>query len=152
MGPINNHANSLMSDEIIALDSDIDDGRIIFQSIIYVLLDLTQIELKQMSFVRQEDSHQAHIVLGGFMASQSENRKDTDLPEPFVNSDEDLSDLECFISIKDLLLKGGDYKRRVEFILDQFQKASVEASGPTGGGVSKFPKPGRQLGLKKNKR
>jgi len=69
--------------------------------------------------------------------------------EPFVRDDEELSDLDCFISIDQLLARGGDERRRVEFILRQFNKhttsegpakptvvrpATRDRAGGTGGG------------------
>ena len=47
----------------------------------------------------------------------------------FYHSDEELSELECFTSIQQLLARGGDDRRRAEFILRQFQKTEEKLSG-----------------------
>lgn len=55
-----------------------------------------------------------------------ENKKEA----AFYHSDEELSELECFTSIQQLLAKGGDDRRRAEFILRQFQKTDEKSTGP----------------------
>jgi hypothetical protein len=69
-----------------------------------------------------------------FMASQNAIQNNLlvnikkDENDAFVLSDEDLSDLDCFISIPKLIEKGGDFRRRAEFIRNQFQKISTDTS------------------------
>lgn len=49
--------------------------------------------------------------------------------DEFIHSDEELSELEYFMSIEQLLAKGGDERRRAEFILNQFNK-NTGVDGP----------------------
>lgn len=72
--------------------------------------------------------------VGDFMASQNVIQNNLsvnikkDESDAFVLSDEELSDLDCFISISKLIEKGGDFCRRAEFIRNQIQKVSTETS------------------------
>lgn len=49
--------------------------------------------------------------------------------DEFIHSDEELSELEYFMSIDQLLARGGDERRRAEFILNQFNK-NTGVDGP----------------------
>lgn len=66
------------------------------------------------------------------IATPSDNIKN--LPKPngtkqdglFIASDEELSELENFVSLEDLVRQGGEAARRAEYILDSFGKAPNE--------------------------
>lgn len=129
---------------------------LVFQSVFNALsnaaVDLTQLPFETRSGLGRESSRQLEDLFDSeedgpegaedpayadFMMSQSQLLPMAPIdisgpPEsgeaPFVRSDEDLSDLDCFLSIDQLLAKGGDEKRRVEFILKQFKKNSGDST------------------------
>lgn len=45
-------------------------------------------------------------------------------------SDEELSDLECFISLNHLIEMGGDFKARAEIIMGQFSSSETVTAAP----------------------
>lgn len=71
----------------------------------------------------------------------------------FFDSNEELSDLDCFTSIQDLLSRGGDDQRRAEFILRQFIKTDNRStkSTKTTSTKKKVSGAGRSLGLRRNR-
>lgn len=64
---------------------------------------------------------QGPVELSGSSASEQDQCINDDV---FVRDDEELSDLDCFMSIQQLLAGTPDERRRVEFILQQFNKNS----------------------------
>lgn len=67
-------------------------------------------------------------------------------PNIFVRSDEELSDLDCFTSIQQLLDRGGDERRRAEFILRQFNKNTGGEGGLPAPKVRPIQSPKRRGG------
>lgn len=89
-----------------------------------------------------------------FMQSQaidlSDLNHDHDRDDLFVRSDEELSDLDCFTSIDRLMARGGDDRRRAEFILRQFKKSTVPAAPVVVLNTAKRkPAAGRSLGVRR---
>lgn len=118
-----------------------------------------------IDFTEEDEAVDLTGEVDNFMASQHIGSSSGDpLPhgqpgpqsDEFVRSEEELSDLDCFTSIDQLLARGGDEKRRVEFILKQFRSGKrdetavravpAERRTPTGGGGA------RSLGIRRNVR
>ncbi len=58
----------------------------------------------------------------------------------FIGSEEELSDLEYFVPLQMLLDRGGDDRRRVEFILRQFHKVDEKFTASEDMKNSKMPR------------
>lgn len=110
----------------------------------YLFVDLTQLASNHEMYTEDEakdisdemhdfkhDVDEFEPEYSGFMASQgpievadssSSTGDQCVADDVFVRDDEELSDLDCFMSIQQLLSGTADERRRVEFILQQFNK------------------------------